>query len=66
MQIGLLQILLAQAEHDTNSQCILISKDKNFIKKVKKSLMNQLKSLPRKLIAKKSLKFKWNFNLCSI
>ena len=47
--------LLAQAEHDTNSQCILISKDKNFINKVKISLINQLKDLPRKLIAKKSL-----------
>ena len=47
--------LLAQAEHDTNSQCILISKDKNFINRVKTSLINQLKDLPRKLIAKKSL-----------
>ena len=46
--------LLAQAEHDTNSQCILISKDKNFINRVKTSLINQLKDLPRKLIAKKS------------
>ena len=47
--------LLGQAEHDANSQCILISKEKNFIKKVKKSLMSQLKFLPRKLVAKKSL-----------
>jgi len=47
--------LLAQAEHDINSQCILISKDKDFIKKVKISLLNQLKNLPRKFIAKKSL-----------
>jgi len=47
--------LLAQAEHDVNSQCILISKDKDFIKKVKISLLNQLKDLPRKFIAKKSL-----------
>ena len=47
--------LLGQAEHDTNSQCILISKDKNFINRVKTSLTNQLKDLPRKLIAKKSL-----------
>ena len=46
---------MAQAEHDTNSQCILISKDKNFINRVKTSLTNQLKDLPRKLIAKKSL-----------
>ena len=47
--------LLGQAEHDINSQCILISKDKNFINKVKIALFNQLKNLPRKLIAKKSL-----------
>ena len=47
--------LLGQAEHDKNSQCILISKDKNLINKVKISLSNQLKDLPRKLIARKSL-----------
>ena len=47
--------LLAQAEHDINSQCILISKDKNFINKVKNSIIDQLKDLPRKFIAKKSL-----------
>jgi len=47
--------LLAQAEHDRNSQCILISKDKNFINKVKNSILAQLKNLPRKSIAKKSL-----------
>ncbi len=47
--------LLAQAEHDINSQCILISKDYNFIKKVKNSIVHQLKNLPRKSIAKKSL-----------
>jgi len=47
--------LLAQAEHDINSQCILISKDKNFINKVRNSIFNQLKDLPRKFIAKKSL-----------
>ena len=47
--------LLAQAEHDRNSQCILISKEKNFINKVKILIKKQLKDLPRKLIAKKSL-----------
>ena len=47
--------LLAQAEHDINSKCILISKDLKFIKKVKISLTDQLKNLPRKIIAKKSL-----------
>ncbi len=47
--------LIAQAEHDELSQSILISKDKNLIKKVKESLFKQLKKLPRKLIATKSL-----------
>ena len=47
--------LLAQAEHDLNSQCILISKDKKIIEMVKNSILNQLKVLPRKDIAKKSL-----------
>jgi len=48
--------LIAQAEHDKLSQSILISKDKNLINKVKKSVSNQIIRLPRKLIAKKSLK----------
>ena len=48
--------LIAQAEHDELSQSILISKDKNLIKKVKKLLFDQLKKLPRKSIATKSLK----------
>lgn len=48
--------LIAQAEHDELSQSILISKDKNLIKKVKKLLFDQLKKLPRKSIAEKSLK----------
>ena len=47
--------LLAQAEHDINSQCILISQDYNLIKKVKNSIFHQLKNLPRKSIAKRSL-----------
>ena len=48
--------LIAQAEHDINSQCILISKDLKLIKSVKESIKEQLKDLPRKKIAKKSLK----------
>ena len=47
--------LIGQAEHDNLAQCILISKDKTFVYKVKKSLLEQLKSLPRASIAKKSL-----------
>jgi histidinol dehydrogenase len=48
--------LIAQAEHDELSQSILISKDKKLINKVQKSVSNQIIRLPRKLIAKKSLK----------
>ena len=48
--------LIAQAEHDELSQSILISKDKNLINKVQNSVSNQIIELPRKLIAKKSLK----------
>ena len=47
--------LIAQAEHDKFSQCILISKNKNFITNVKVSIKNQLKKLPRSSIAKQSL-----------
>jgi len=50
--------LIAQAEHDINSQCVLISKEKQIFKKIKKIIYNQLKSLPRKHIATKSLKLK--------
>ena len=48
--------LVGQAEHDINSQCILITKDKNLINSVKKIISKILKSLPRKKIAEKSLK----------
>ena len=37
------------------AQCILITKDKNFIKKVKIEIFNQLKEISRLSIAKKSL-----------
>ena len=48
--------LIGQAEHDKLAQCILISKDKKLIQKIKFSIANQLKKLPRFSIAKKSLK----------
>ncbi len=48
--------LIAQAEHDEQSQSILISKNKNLINKVKKLLFYELKKLPRRSIATKSLK----------
>ena len=47
--------LIAQAEHDILAQCILISKDKKMIESVKRKTLDQLKKLPRKSIAKKSL-----------
>ena len=47
--------LIAQAEHDNLAQCILISKNKQLIKKVKIEIVEQLKKIPRKSVAKKSL-----------
>ena len=47
--------LIGQAEHDTNSQCILIVNNQDFIKSLKKSLKGELDKIPRKDIAKKSL-----------
>ena len=47
--------LVGQAEHDRLAQCILISKDKKFIKKVKVEILRQLKEISRESIAKKSL-----------
>ena len=52
--------LIAQAEHDVLAQSILITNNKNFIKSVNQCLKKQLKSLPKKDIALKSLK---NFGL---
>ena len=47
--------LVAQAEHDDLAQCILISKDKQIIQKVKSEIIRQLNNIPRTSIAKKSL-----------
>ena len=47
--------IIGQAEHDTNSQCILIVNNKNFIKSLKKDLNDELNKIPRKDIAKKIL-----------
>ena len=47
--------LIAQAEHDIFAQCILISKDKNLIKKVIIEIFKQLKEIKRGSMAKKSL-----------
>ena len=47
--------LIAQAEHDNLAQCILISKDKKIIEKVKVEIFKQLNEIPRVSVAKKSL-----------
>jgi len=47
--------LIGQAEHDVNSQCIIVSKDLIFLKKIKNLIKINLKNLPRKNIAEKSL-----------
>ena len=52
--------LLAQAEHDETSQSIVIADNIEIIKKVNYFLSLQLKNLPKKNIASKSLK---NFGL---
>jgi histidinol dehydrogenase len=47
--------LIGQAEHDALAQCILISKDKSQLEKVKIEISKQLKEIPRSSIARKSL-----------
>ena len=47
--------IIGQAEHDINSQCILITDNKNLIQFIKKFLNNELNKIPRKNIAKKSI-----------
>ena len=48
--------LVSQAEHDPNSQCILLTKDKKILPKVNLAIKKIIKSLPRKRIANQSLK----------
>ena len=52
--------LIAQAEHDETSQSIVIADNIKIIKKINYFLLQQLKTLPKKNIASKSLK---NFGL---
>ena len=47
--------LIGQAEHDTLAQCILISKNKNILDKVKFEIFKQLKEIPRASVARRSL-----------
>ena len=48
--------IIGQAEHDINSQCVLITKDKNLVNKFKADVVQKLKKLPRKNLATKSLR----------
>jgi histidinol dehydrogenase len=48
--------LLSQAEHGADSQVILLSDDEKVLDKISVELKNQLKALPRKVIAEKALK----------
>ena len=48
--------LVGQSEHGPESQCILVTKHKDIISKVKKNIFENLKTLKRKDIALKSLK----------
>ena len=52
--------LIAQAEHDETSQSIVLADNMKTIKKINNFLTQQLKNLPKKNIASKSLK---NFGL---
>ncbi len=47
--------LIGQAEHDVLAQCILISKDKNLLDRVKIEITKQLKKIPRASVARRSL-----------
>ena len=47
--------LIGQAEHDILAQCILISKDKDLLDKVKIEITKQLKVIPRSSVARRSL-----------
>jgi histidinol dehydrogenase len=47
--------IIGQAEHDINSQCILITNNQSLIQSLKKIINNRLNKIPRKKIAKKSL-----------
>ncbi len=48
--------MIAQSEHSSEAMSILLTKDKKLINKIKLSIKDQLKDLPRNKIARKSLK----------
>ena len=45
--------MIGQAEHDSLAQCILISKDKNLLYKVRLAIIKQLEDIPRQCNCKK-------------
>lgn len=47
--------LLSQAEHGIDSQVVLVTTSKSMIEEVKVALINQLKDLPRRELAEKTL-----------
>ena len=47
--------LIGQAEHDILAQCILISKNKKILEKIKLEVLDQLRNIPRSSVARKSL-----------
>jgi histidinol dehydrogenase len=49
--------MLAQAEHSTDSQSVLVATSKEILEKVKEQLLIQLDALPRKDLAEQSLKY---------
>ena len=48
--------IIGQAEHDVNSQCILITKEKKLIDNFLKNFLSKINNLPKKNIILKSLK----------
>ena len=48
--------LIGQAEHDNFAQCILISKDKSLLNKVRTEVFKQLKKIPRTSVYFKKFK----------
>ena len=48
--------IIGQAEHDVNSQCILITKEKKLIDNFLKNFLSKLNNLPKRNIILKSLK----------
>ena len=56
--------LISQAEHSEESECILITKYKSIINKVIKKIKEEIKTIPTKKIAIKSLKNHGKIILC--